>query len=123
MNPSDEKPGTYAFLVTTPPYQQRSARSQLDVALIAAALERPLQLHFLGEAAMQLIRQRDLKSANLPAGYKAWASLPEMSHIETYIEKPWSDRLAGVELMLNPRALSIKQMREQWETCEKVLVL
>ena len=123
MNPFDEKLATYAFLVTTSPYQQRSARSQLDVALIAAALERPLQLYFLGESAMQLIRQRDLESANLPAGYRAWASLPEMADVETYIEKPWFDRLAGVELVLNPQALNSKQMRERWETCEKVLVL
>ncbi len=113
----------FALLVRTPPYQQRSARSQLDVALVAAALETPLQLYFLGHGAMQLIRQRDLKSANLPAGYKAWASLPEMSHVETFIEASWFNRLVGVDLMLNPQALSIKQMRAKWQTCEKVLVL
>ncbi len=82
-----------------------------------------MQLYFLGDAAMQLIWQRDLKSANLPAGYKAWASLPEMSGVETYIETSWFNRLAGLNLMLNPQSLTMNQMRERWQTCEKVLVL
>jgi sulfur relay (sulfurtransferase) DsrF/TusC family protein len=112
-----------ALLVRTPPYKQRSARCQLDVALVGAALGKPLQLYFMGDAAMQLIKPRELKSAGLPTGLRAWASLPEMTDVETYIETAWLERLIGLDLILNPQPLTVQQMRGRWQNCEKVLVL
>jgi len=113
------------LLIRTGPYQQRSARSQLDLALVAASLEKPLQIYFLGQAVLQLLQRRELVSAKLPAGYKAWASLPEMTDVEVFAEPLWLERLqcCHIKLMLQPQALELMHMRVRWQSCEKLLVL
>jgi hypothetical protein len=107
------------------PYEQRSARAQLDVALAAAALEQPLQLYFLGDSVLQLLCDRGPAAAQLPAGYRAWASLPELTPVSAFAETAWVEWLqrGNLELSLPLRAASRHQMRADWSACHRVVVL
>jgi hypothetical protein len=113
------------LVVRSAPYLQRSARSQLDVALVAAALEAPLRLYFLADAALQLAGERDARNAGLPAGYRGWASLTEMTRVSAFIEPGWLERMAelGITLLLPVKIRSKDQMRADWHKCARILVL
>jgi hypothetical protein len=106
-------------------YQQRSARSQLDVALLAAALDAPLRLYFMGESALQLVGNRDTRPAGLPVGYRGWASLTGLTSVSAFIEPAWLERLSdlGIEPLLPVKAKSKAQMRTDWRKCARILVL
>ncbi|MEJ8568436.1 hypothetical protein [Elongatibacter sediminis] len=114
-----------AMIVRTRPYRQRSARTQLDVALLAAAVECPLRLYFLGAAALQLASAREVGAAQLPAGYRAWASLPELTALHAFVEPDWIDWLQrhgdGPVIDVNP--MQTEHMRSDWRACRRVLVL
>jgi hypothetical protein len=113
------------LVVRSGPYQQRSARSQLDVALVAAALEAPLRLYFLADAALQLVGERDSRPAGLPAGYRGWASLTGMTKVSAFVEPAWLERMAelGIEPLLPVKARSRAGMRADWQQCARLLVL
>lgn len=113
-------------LVVRPvPYAQRSARAQVDVALAAAALEQPLHLYFLGDSVLQLLSGREPPAAHLPAGYRAWASLPELTLVSAFAETAWVNWLqqARLEVALPIKAASRSQMRAGWSACHRVAVL
>ena len=114
-----------ALVIRSVPYQQRSARSQLDVALLAAALERPVQLYFLGAAVLQLLAERDLQAAALAPGYRAWASLPELTAVTVYAEPAWIDFAAShsLPLVLEPEPMDADAMGNAWRGCAAVMVL
>jgi DsrE/DsrF-like family len=113
------------LLVRSGPYRQRSARSQLDVALVAAALDVPLRLYFLADAALQLADARDTRPAGLPAGYRGWASLASATRVTVFAERSWLERMAelGMEPLLKVQARTRAQMRTDWEKCARLLVL
>lgn len=113
------------LVVRSGPYQQRSARSQLDVALVAAALEAPLRLYFLGSAALQLAGERDARNAGLPAGYRGWASLTGLTGVSGFVEAAWLERLLelGTGPLLPVKARSKAEMRADWQNCARLLVL
>ena len=106
-------------------YQQRSARSQLDVALVAAAVDAPLRLYFMGEAALQLAGDRDTRAAGLPVGYRGWASLTGLTRVSAFIEPAWLERFSelGINPLLPVKAKSKAQMRADWQKCARLLVL
>lgn len=114
-----------ALIVRSPPYRQRAARTQVDVALLAAALDRPLRLYFVGAAVMQLLAARDTADARLPAGYRAWASLPELTSVRVFAEPSWLARLqrSGADLLLQAEPMDAAVMRSDWRDCKTVLVL
>lgn len=113
------------LIIRAEPYRQRAARSQLDVALVAAAMDCQLELYFVGSAVLQLLLQRDATVARLPAAYRGWASLPEMTEVSTYAEPRWTDWLAARSACtaLDIQAMSPGRMRREWRRCSKVLVL
>ena len=115
----------FGLIVRSGPYQQRSARSQLDMALVAAALEIPVRLYFLGDAVLQLTGERTLNSARLPAGYRGWASLPEMTRVRSFAEPAWLERMQQFELnpVLELDPMSLQHMRTDWRVCDKMLIL
>ncbi len=114
-----------ALLVRGQPYARRSARSELDIALLAASVERPLRLYFLGAAVLQLLQDRETGPAELPAGYRAWASLPELTSVQAFAEARRLDwlRARALPLLLDPQPLSPEAMRVHWRDCGRVLVL
>lgn len=107
------------------PYEQRSARAQLDVALVAAALDQPLRLYFLGHSVLQLVGTREPGAAHLPVGYRAWASLPQLTGVKAFADVGWIDWLVqrGAESALVLQPATRQQMQADWRACHKVLVL
>ena len=121
-------PFRLGMIVRSTPYAQRSARTQLDVALMAATLDFDLRLYFIGAAVLQLVPRGDISPALLTAGYRAWASLPdlfEQAELRAFAEPSWLDRLQANNLQtcLPVQASSSRDMRCQWTACDRLLVL
>jgi sulfur relay (sulfurtransferase) DsrF/TusC family protein len=117
-----EAPGL-ALIVRRPPWHQRAARADLDLALAAMAMDIPLEVYFLGAALLQLARERDSRDALLPPGYRAWASLGDHAEVAVFAEQQWLDRCASrqIPLILRPRPLSRVAMTERWRCCRHVV--
>ena len=124
MNPPGHS-NALALVVRSHPYAARSARENLDLALAAAALDRPLQLYFIGAALLQLVAQRDVSAALLPTGYRAWSSLPGLGEAQFYAEREWLKRCErnGLDLMVPVTALGAEEMRAAWRDCRQLLAL
>jgi sulfur relay (sulfurtransferase) DsrF/TusC family protein len=114
-----------ALIISSQPYSNRSARSDMDVALAAAALDFRLEVFFLGSAVLQLAEEKEPQGALLPPGYRAWASLPELAEIHVCAEKFWIDYCDhnGIVLLMPVEALSESQMRRAWRQCRHAWVL
>jgi sulfur relay (sulfurtransferase) DsrF/TusC family protein len=103
----------------------RAARADLDFALAAAAMDFSLEVYFLGPALLQLAADRDSKGAMLPAGYRAWAALPELADAVVFAEREWleyCDRSA-IRLLLPVQGLDAEALRTGWRQCRHVLVV
>jgi sulfur relay (sulfurtransferase) DsrF/TusC family protein len=113
------------LVVRSGPWQGRSNRDQLDVALAAAALGMEIDLYFLGEGALQLLVNRDGAPAGLPAGHRAWASLPELTPTRVFVETGQFQRMeaAGLHTLVEAEPLDGAGMRERQGRCDRVLVL
>ncbi len=125
---SAQHPFQLGLIIRSSPYEQRSARTQLDVALSAATLDFDLRLYFLGATVLQLISRGDIQKALLPPGYRAWASLPdlfEQSELQVFAEPTWLDHLHANRLQscLPLQASSAPEMRRDWAACNRLLVL
>ncbi len=125
---SRQKPFTLGLLIRSTPYAQRSPRTQLDVALLAATLDFELRLFFNGASVMQLVPRRSAAAAQLPPAYRAWGSLPDLleaADLKAYAEPAWLERLQLRQLhpCLPLRASTFAEMRHEWEACDRVMVL
>lgn len=114
-----------ALLVTTPPYARRDARAELDVALAAAALDRRLELYFLGAGLLQLVRDRDPRPAALPAGYRGWATLPGLAEVAMFADADDLRRLdrLGLEPALPVIPLGAAELAQRWRGAAHAMVL
>ena len=114
-----------ALVVRDGPYSRRSARARLDFALAAASLEMQLELFFIGAGVQQIIAGGEPADALLPAGLKAWKSLPEMTEIGVWVDDRYWGALCqpGVTLLLPAEPLSAAAMSQRWSACDRVLVI
>lgn len=114
-----------ALIVQSAPYKARIARSDLDIALAAAALDFNISIYFQGASVLQLLAQRSVSEARLPKGYRAWAALPELADTRIFAEQKWLDLCLsdGMELVLQAEALSESEMKVSWRNCDHVMVL
>lgn len=114
-----------ALIARNPPWACRAARSDVDVALAAAAMDFTLEIYFLGAALMQLAAERDSREAMLPAGYRAWSALPELSEVTFFGEREWLKRCdrAAIRLLLPVQSLSAEAMQSRWLRCQYAWVL
>ena len=114
-----------ALLVQTGPARSRESRAEVDLALAILALDVELELYFLGDAILQLAKENDLSSAALPAGYKAWAALPELGEVKVFAESAWLTRCErrGIELCLAVEGLGFARMKRGWRACGQVLTV
>jgi sulfur relay (sulfurtransferase) DsrF/TusC family protein len=103
----------------------RAARTDLDLALAAAAMDFSLEVYFLGPALLQLAADRDSERAMLPAGYRAWAALPELAEVVVYAERDWLEfcRRSAIRLLLPVQGLDAEALRAGWRQCRHVLVV
>jgi len=113
-----------ALIVRDPPWHHRAARADVDLALAAAAMDFQLEVYFLGPALLQLAAERDSGPALLPGGYRAWASLCELTAARVYAEPDWLDECArrSIPLLLVPDSLSPAAMRDRWGQCRHILM-
>jgi sulfur relay (sulfurtransferase) DsrF/TusC family protein len=113
-----------ALIVRNPPWGRRAARSDVDPALAAAAMDFRLEVYLLGAALMQLAAERDSSNAMLPAGYRAWAALPDLAEVTFFAEREWLKRCdrAAIRLLLPVQALSAEAMQSGWRACDFVWV-
>ena len=114
-----------ALLITTPPYGDRDPRAQLDVALAAAALDRRLELFFLGGGLLQLVRERDPRCALLTPGYRGWAALPDLAEARWYAEREALNGLAerGIALLVPVEPLPASELARRWRLARHAMVL
>ena len=113
------------LVVRAEPYRLRSARAQLDLALVAAAVGRPLQLYFIGASVLQLLGEREPAAAGLPLGYRGWGALTELTEVRAFAEADWLERAGrlGSGLLMPVEAMRPAAMRAHCESCTHVMVL
>ena len=111
------------LIVRSAPWEERSGREALDLALAAAVMDQPLRLFFLGDGLLQLVDGRDGSSAGLPLGQKAWASLPDL--VDTTVHCRAQDPLAQSDLAwwLRPEPLDDNAWQAALVSCRRLLVL
>ncbi len=80
---------TIGLLLRSPPYGSREPRAELDLALAALTLDYAVEVYFTGDSLLQLARDKSPGAAGLPAGYRAWAALPELGEIRLFAETAW----------------------------------
>jgi sulfur relay (sulfurtransferase) DsrF/TusC family protein len=114
-----------AMVVLQPPYGERSARAQLDVALAAAVLELPLEIYFLGRGIWQLAKSRETKQALLPGGLKGWAALPGLTSVRFFAPPDALQQLgeSGIETSVPVEEIDGIGMNRRWLNCSQVLAL
>ena len=121
-------PFRLGLVVRSEAYAQRSARSQLDLAVLAASLDIDLHLYFCGPAVLQLLSTFQPQQALLPPGYRAWGSLPgliESASLHSWAEPEWLDRLlaSGLAMSLQVQPMEAAAMRRDWSACDRVMLL
>ena len=114
-----------ALLVQTGPARSRESRAEVDLALAMLAMDAELELYFMGDAILQLAKEKDPSAATLPTGYKAWAALPELGEVKVFAESAWLTRCErrGIELCLPVEGLGIARMKRSWRACGQVLTI
>jgi sulfur relay (sulfurtransferase) DsrF/TusC family protein len=114
-----------ALFIQSAPYKNRVARADVDLALAAAALDLDIRVYFPGHSAMQLVAQRNASEAQLPAGYRAWAALPDLAGSRVFVEQEWLDFCLGrgLELVMPVESLDAQGFRDSWRSCDHVMVL
>ena len=122
---SESRLPAFALLVRSHPYQRRSARAELDVALAALIMDYRLEVYFIGPSILQLLTDRNTEPAQLPAAYRAWASLPDLGEFALFAEQQWLDRLVETNsrLLMSVRGLDPGLLRQRWRHCDYSMVL
>ncbi len=114
-----------AMIVTQSPYRQRSARTQLDVALAAATLELPLELYFIGDGVWQLSSERKPEAVGLPKGLRGWAALAGMTRVAFFADALQLENMnrLGSDTIVDVESLSLEEMSGRWRHCSRVMHL
>lgn len=114
-----------ALLIRSAACATRETRAEVDLALAALTLDYRLEVYFLGDAVLQLAREKRGKEALLPGGYKAWGALPDLGNVKVYAESAWMGRCEhnGSEWLLPVEGLGRARMKNAWRSCDRVLVL
>lgn len=114
-----------ALIVRSHPYQQRSSRAEFDMALAAVLMDFRLEVYFVGAALLQLITNRDSRPALLPAGFRAWASLPDLGEVTVFAETPWLEQFPEPEfsLIMPVEGITIGPTHAAWRSCDYSMVL
>jgi len=117
-------PQRLGLIIRGHPYARRAARTDLDLALAAAALDWKLDLFFIGPALLQLAADREPAGALLAGGLRGWSALPELAETRMFAERDWLKRCErdGIRLQVAVTALAADAMRAAWARCDRVLV-
>lgn len=116
-------PTRLCLIVRSAPWQGRSGREQLDLALAAASAGVELVLVFTGAGRLQLLAGQQPRAAHLPVGLKAWKSLPELTACRYLVEAAEFDAFAGQRWWLTPERVTRREVLAAQQSCQHVLVL
>ncbi len=113
-----------ALIVRSAPWQGRSDRDALDLALAAVTLDIALDLYVVGEGVLQLVAGEPPDGAGLPRGRKAWASLGEFGEVTWNVDAERAAALsgAGATWLLEARRLPVAEMPALQAAAQRVLV-
>jgi len=113
-----------ALIVCSAPWQERSGREALDLAMSALAMDVSVRLFFIGDGLLQLVAVRQPGAAGLPPGQKAWASLAALGEVAYYAHTEAVDGLlrAGLELVVPLEMLDVGAM-PSYQADHRVLVV
>jgi sulfur relay (sulfurtransferase) DsrF/TusC family protein len=115
--------GQVAIVVGRPPFSVRASRSELDVALAAAALELNLELFFIGPAVWHLVEDKQPEAAGLSRGTRGWKLLPQLAPVNAWADSGWLERAGCRKLMLPVAGLDAAAMGRRIARCDTVLSL
>lgn len=113
------------LIVRSAPFRGRSGRDQLDIALAAAAMNYELELLFLGAGEFHLLPGQERDMAALPAGARAWASLPELTRVRAWLTPGAEQRLGRPldRLLLPCAAAEGPVLARRLGRCDRILVV
>ena len=113
------------LLIRSGPYQGRSSRDQLDIALAAASLDFEIDLFFTEEGILQLVADRETNAGHLPGGHKGWKALPGLGDVRAWAGAPVLSSLAksGTKLLLPVEAATHSEMSARLAGCDRVMVI
>lgn len=113
------------LIVRSAPWQGRSGRDALDIALASATLDLELELFFVGEGVQQLLADRTPERAGLPAGWRAWASLGELAPTRFHVEAATAAALedVGARWLVAPELVDAEVQAERQAACDRLLVV
>lgn len=114
-----------ALIVRQGPFQGRSGRDQLDMALSAAALGIELELVFTASGLLQLLPGDKQSEPVLPGSGKGWKSLPGLTRVHAWSRREDLETVAGQAgiLSLKVQAASRSEISARLDRCDRVLVL
>lgn len=114
-----------ALILRQGPFQGRSGRDQLDMALAAATLGIELELVFTASGLLQLLPGDKQSTPVLPGGGKGWKSLPGLTCVHAWSTPEALGLIAGQDtiLSLNITATSHADISARLASCDRVLVL
>ncbi|KAA9129841.1 hypothetical protein F3N42_13735 [Marinihelvus fidelis] len=115
---------TLGLIVRQPPWQGRSGRDQLDLAMAAASMDVRLELFFVGDGLLQLVAGRQPGAAGLPAAANAWTALHELGPVRFMAEAGPLEamRASGMAFGVEVEPLSSTDMRARQRDCDRLLV-
>lgn len=113
------------LVVRSGPYQGRSSRDQLDIALAAATLGLELELFFTGEGVLQLLADRDARKSMLPGSFRGWKSLAALTSVTAWVAE---SALASfvepdAELILKVKSANQREIALRLAGCDQVMVI
>ncbi len=113
------------LVVRSGPYQGRSSRDQVDVALAAATLDLELELFFTGEGVLQLLADRDAQAGKLPGGLRGWKSLPGLTLVNAWVADSALEAFVGPEtrLILDVQRASESEIALRLAGCDQAMVI
>ena len=102
---------TLGLVISRAPWEGRSGRDSLDIALAAATLDWSVDIYFCAGGLRQLLAAQSGVDAGLPGSPKAWKMLPELSAVR-FIADPcemkfWQEQGAEFVVPLLPLSKSV----------------
>lgn len=120
-----ELPNKVGLIVRSAPFQGRSGRDQLDLALAVASLGFELELFFIGDGVLQLLGGRACEAAGLPGGIRGWQSLPELTPVTAWVSRAEYAALAGpdAEWVFEVQPAGLSEMSRRSLACAPLIVV
>lgn len=112
------------LVVCQGPWQGRSGRDQLDLAIAAVGMDVAVELFFVGDGVLQLLVGERPNAARLPPSTAGWGSLPELGAVRFHVDASRHRELlaSGCAFRAQVEPASPADMRARQAGCDRLLV-